>query len=328
MKKVCAWMLLIFALLVAWTAPGLTQAGPEQTLKQYLSELQKNTNDYALRESIIRHVQTMRPAPAVPEDAERYMARGKVAFGNAKSDEDYNSAIAEFKKAVDSAPWLAAGYYNLGLAHEKAGQLDDAMKNFKLYLLADPSAKDAQAVKNRIYGLEYNLEQKAKAQSFIDKCIELDHAERDAEAVTHCKQAVKLAPKNDNARYNLGVVLRRQYGRSDDAYARGCREAIPEFEEAIRLGHSWELRAYRNLGNCYNNIDNFQKAISILEEGMMKYPSMTPTADIYGEIGYANSRLGNYEKAIIYYEKAVSLGHPNSDILRENISNCKQKLGR
>ncbi len=38
---------------------------PQQTLNQYISNLQKNPNDYALREKIIRHVQAMKPAPGV-----------------------------------------------------------------------------------------------------------------------------------------------------------------------------------------------------------------------------------------------------------------------
>ncbi len=41
-------------------------ATPQQTLNQYISDLQKNPDDYALREKIIKHVQTMKPAPAIP----------------------------------------------------------------------------------------------------------------------------------------------------------------------------------------------------------------------------------------------------------------------
>ncbi len=39
---------------------------PQETLNQYISDLQKNPDDYALREKIIKHVQTMKPAPAIP----------------------------------------------------------------------------------------------------------------------------------------------------------------------------------------------------------------------------------------------------------------------
>jgi membrane protein implicated in regulation of membrane protease activity len=47
--------------------PAQAQTGsPQDTLNQYISDLQKNPTDYALREKIIKHVQTMKPAPAIP----------------------------------------------------------------------------------------------------------------------------------------------------------------------------------------------------------------------------------------------------------------------
>ena len=36
---------------------------PQATLKQYISDLQKNPNDNALREKIIKLVQIIKPAP-------------------------------------------------------------------------------------------------------------------------------------------------------------------------------------------------------------------------------------------------------------------------
>ena len=75
---------------------------PQAILNQYMSELQKNPDDYALREKIIRHVQTMKPAPAVPDEARRFMNRGMAAAEGAKTESDYRDAIQEFQKAVNS----------------------------------------------------------------------------------------------------------------------------------------------------------------------------------------------------------------------------------
>jgi len=130
----------------------------QEQLEQYVSELQKNPNDTPLREKIIRHVQTMKSVPRIPEDADRYMARGKAAFEMAKDINGFAAAAAEFKKAVDVAPWFADGYYNLGHAQESAGNFTAAMQSFRFYLLLSPHAKDFQVVKNRIYGLEYKAE--------------------------------------------------------------------------------------------------------------------------------------------------------------------------
>jgi tetratricopeptide (TPR) repeat protein len=328
------FIIALCALIVTITVSSAYPAdNAQEQLNQYLLELQKNPNDTALREKIIRHVQGMKPAPAVPEDAERYMARGKAAFESAKTDEDYSSAIAEFKKAVDSAPWLAIGYYNLGLVQEKAGRLDDAMKNFKLYLLADPSARDAPSVKNRIYGLEYKLEQKEKASSLVSECHRIIQAEGPRAALPVCKEAVKLDPKNRTAHYNLGVALRTQYGSTNDDIDRGCKEAIPEFEEAIRLGTN--LDAHVNLANCYlnlnanePNVNETKKAIRIVEDGMRKFPDYPEMWRAYRMIGDAYWQIDEYAQALTNYQKAKDLGGQTTPKGEERMKWLKQRLGR
>jgi len=64
----------------------------------------------------------------------------------------------EYKKALLIAPWVAPYYFNLGIVLEKAGQPEEAIRTFKLYLLASPGAQDARGVKKRIAGLEYEIE--------------------------------------------------------------------------------------------------------------------------------------------------------------------------
>lgn len=154
------------ALIFAFASDGPAQAAsPEDTLKQYVADLQKNPNDYALREKIIRHAQTMTPAPAIPEEAERHMARGAAAVKNAKDVADFRDAVNEFEKATLAAPWLAGAYYNLGIARDKTGMYSDAIRSLKLYLLAEPDASDAKAVKTLIYEIEYRQEKAAKESS-------------------------------------------------------------------------------------------------------------------------------------------------------------------
>jgi tetratricopeptide (TPR) repeat protein len=146
--------------------PAQAQTGsPQDTLSQYVSNLQKNPNDYALREKIIKHVQSMRPAPAISEEAKRYMARGKAASKGAKEVKDFNEAADEFKKALLAAPWIAEGYYNLGIVQDKAGQYAAAMESLKLYIMSAPNASDVEKVKEMVYEIEYRKEKAAKESS-------------------------------------------------------------------------------------------------------------------------------------------------------------------
>ena len=159
-------IIFIFTVLFIWANLVVAQTNSSQdTLKQYISNLQKNPNDNALREKIIRHVQTMKPKPAVPEEAERFMVRGTAAVKNAKDSNDFKDAVNEFEKATLAAPWLVSAYYNLGIAQDKAGMYPDAIKSLKLYLLANPNASDAKAVKNLMYEIEYKQEKAAKESS-------------------------------------------------------------------------------------------------------------------------------------------------------------------
>jgi tetratricopeptide (TPR) repeat protein len=163
MKRVCILLLMIHAILIASSAAQAQS--PQQTLNQYIADLQKNPNDYALREKIIRHVQTMRPLPAVPPDAEKFEGRAEFAIRSAKTEADFLDAAKEYEKAQLIAPWVPAYYFNQGIAFEKAGKLKDAKQSFEFYLLAAPNAQDAREVRKRIAGLEYAIEKAAKESS-------------------------------------------------------------------------------------------------------------------------------------------------------------------
>ncbi len=154
-------ILLMFLFVVL---PGLTaQAAKKPSsspgpLLQYIDDLKKNPGDNILREKIIKLAQNTKPAPAVPEEAERNMARGTAFAQKATDSAGYKKAIAEFEAAANTAPWLALAYYNLGVVQEKAGFYIEAIQSLKFYLMAAPDAKNARDVKNKIYALEVDAE--------------------------------------------------------------------------------------------------------------------------------------------------------------------------
>ena len=164
MKKIYHAASLVFMIILVCISAVQAQF-PQQTLNQYVADLQKNPNDYALREKIIRHAQTMKPAPAVPEDAKRYLSRGIAAMKEAKSKDEFSDAVNEFEKAALSAPWFANAYYNLGVAQDKAGAYANAIRSLRLYLLASPDARDAEAVNGLIYEIEYRQEKATRESS-------------------------------------------------------------------------------------------------------------------------------------------------------------------
>jgi tetratricopeptide (TPR) repeat protein len=152
--------------IVAALAPFIAKAATfQETLNQYIFDLQKNPNDNALREKIIKHVQEMEPKPAIPVEAEKFEGRAEFAIKSAKSEADFLDAAKEYEKALQIAPWMPAYYFNLGIAYEKGGKPKEAKRSFEFYLLAAPTASDAREVRKRIAGLEYASEKTAREPS-------------------------------------------------------------------------------------------------------------------------------------------------------------------
>lgn len=165
-------MKLRFALYVIYILAGVLFSGTTgysgtstEALNQYISDLQKNPNDNALREKIIKHVQTMEPKPSVSEEARKYLDRGMAAAEDAKNEKDFRDAADEFQKAVNIAPWLGAGYRGLAVTQDKSGQYQTALQNLKLFLLTNPSAEDAEKAKTLRNKIEYRMERAAKESS-------------------------------------------------------------------------------------------------------------------------------------------------------------------
>jgi tetratricopeptide (TPR) repeat protein len=144
------------------------QGDLEKALDNY-QEVLKNVQRYdeqdlRVRNSLIKVVRAMRVPPAVPESLMRSMVRGetRLKMGGTGS---YESAAKEMEQAVLDAPWVADAYFNLATVQEKAGKFNEAIQNFKLYLLADPKSRDAVAIQAKIYELEVLKEDQDKMQT-------------------------------------------------------------------------------------------------------------------------------------------------------------------
>ena len=167
------WLLLFMLILMAlFTTENYAQS-PREQLQQMVERLQKNSADFALREKIIKLAQELKPAPAVPEEAERFEGRAQFAFKSAKSPVDYLDAAREYEKAIAAAPWVPGYYSDLCTIYEKAEKYAEAKKNCEFFLVSSPSAQDASDVRKRIAGLEFAIEkmskQKNQGEEFLKK---------------------------------------------------------------------------------------------------------------------------------------------------------------
>lgn len=164
MKKISLAVLLICLLIFVFMSTVLAQS-PKETLNQYIADLQKNPNDYALREKIIRHVQGMRQKLAIPEEARRHFIKAVTMQKEAKDTKGFESAANSYNQALLIAPWWPEAYYNLSIALEQSGQFDGAMKALRLYIMTNPAPADVRAAQDKIYAIEAKKEMAAKASS-------------------------------------------------------------------------------------------------------------------------------------------------------------------
>lgn len=127
---------------------------PQETLNQYISELQNNSNDNILREKIIKLVHTMKPAPVIPEEARHHFVMATALQKKASGDDGYKLAVEEYRQALLIAPWWPEAYYNLGVVLESSKSYDAAIDALKLYLATKPKEADAREAQDKIYIIE------------------------------------------------------------------------------------------------------------------------------------------------------------------------------
>lgn len=154
---------LLFLLLGMLVFANLANAeSPRKHFSQMVEQLQASPDDNALRENIIKLAQKLKPAPSIPEEARRHFVKAVTLQKDAKSPEDYDLPIQEYRQALLLAPWWSDAYYDLSSALELKQHYAEAIQNLKFSILASPNGPDARAAQDKVYALEAKSEKKAK----------------------------------------------------------------------------------------------------------------------------------------------------------------------
>jgi len=141
---------------------GKINVGPRVLFQQSLVQFKGRSDNETLRASIIDLALKLKPAPAIPPEAEAAAGRAAYIFKNAKSEDDALNAAKEYLVAIEVAPWVENYYYNLCTVLEKTPYAVQALHACKLYLEAAPNADDSSAMRQRIAGLQYAVDKYKK----------------------------------------------------------------------------------------------------------------------------------------------------------------------
>ena len=194
-------------------------------------------------------------------------------WGNTKSDLiDYESAIADYTKAIRLEPGDANAYYNRGLAKYYLGQYLAAISDYDTAIKLKPD--DAHAYSNR-----------GTAKHKLGQYIA---------AISDYNKVIQLRPDDASAYFNRGNT-KRKLGQH---FA-----AISDYDKAIQLKPD-HTKTYVNRGNAKTDLGEYIAAISDYGKAIQLKPDH---ANAYLSRGVAKSYLGQHRAALSDYDKAIQL---------------------
>lgn len=223
-----------------------------------------------------------------------------------------------------SLPASSAIEFERGVAHHRAGQLDDAAACYRRVIAAEPS--DSRAL-HALGVLQHQRGSSDEAVSLIGRALAVrpDYPEahfnlatisyalgRTEEAIRHWQETMRLRPDDANALVSLSAVLCDR-GEAEEA-ARLAERAVllkPDFAEA-----------QLNLANALGAMGRLGEAIEVYR----RFLSMRPDSVVgHNNLGTVLKTLGRFRDAIACYREALRLD-PGYLAAHSNILMCM--LGR
>lgn len=213
-----------------------------------------------------------------------------------------------------------------------AGKLHEQKKRYRQacekYLQAYDSMKHETSLLRSLAGCCHKLEDLDSAARFFREIVDIDQDDFQAwrelgdiefekggfeKAVEAYSNTITRNPDDLESWNNLGNSNLKlgNYSRAEECY-----------REALKLDESYALTR-KNLIICYYRQDKFEDALRELEEFLSlagdDFEMLSLAADIA-------TRLGILDKAIGFYEKAITL-NPESADLYTNLGDCYYELG-
>ena len=115
-----------------------------------------------IRKAMLKLAASMDLVPALTSEAQDHFLRGNAALKAAKSPTDLGRSLSEFEWAIYYSPWAGELYFNTSAVKKLENQTAAAVGDLKLYLAANPNAKNLEELLNRLYEFDYQREQKLR----------------------------------------------------------------------------------------------------------------------------------------------------------------------
>ena len=197
---------------------------------------------------------------------------------------EYTSAIEHLAKAIEIEPNIPSAYVNLGVVYSDIGQHSKAIRAFEKAVELRPE----------------------HATTYVNLGVAYIDVGQTANAIEALEKAVSLQPDDATAYGNLGAAY-CDVGQFDNAM--DCLKKALEIRPDFALAHA-------NLGYVYRVRGQYPQAIAHLMRALGLH-GQRADVEIYLNIGDTYYNMGEREKAITYFQKAIQLnpGHANAHLL-------------
>ena len=215
----------------------------------------------------------------------------------AEQQDDFDGAIALYKKIPDASPLKRAAEMQLGLNLADLKRYDEAIPHLKKLLEADPDDMRAYLALGGVYA---SKEDYKSAAATYDQAVE------------HLKNPTSA---NWNIFYQRGIAYERlkQWPKAEPNF-RKALELYPDQPQVMNyLGYSW---VDMNM--------NLEEALDLIRKAVDLRPS---DGYIVDSLGWAYYRLNRFDESVVELERAVSL-KPDDPVLNDHLGDAYWRAGR
>ncbi|HXX93282.1 MAG TPA: tetratricopeptide repeat protein [Planctomycetota bacterium] len=209
-----------------------------------------------------------------PQEAEGFLKSAEYK----QQQRDAEGALADFTRALEMNPKLAAAWYGRGVLLSNKGQLDRALADYSKAIEADPKF----------------------AKAYFSRAILRSYRNDDEGALADYGKAVESDPSYGKAWFNRGLL---RSGRKD------YDGAIGDFTRAIGVNGA-DIDAWFNRGNAWAAKGDHEKAIF----DYSKVVELKPThSAAYVYRGDCQARKGDAIAAMLDFTRAIEMNPKDAE---------------
>ncbi len=250
---------------------------------------------------------------------------------------DYDRAVTELQDYTARRPEDAAGWINLGQAHERLGHTFSAVQVYETALAVDPEATHLYSTLARLYydasaAFEPDSTEAANyltmairvadealrayasdATAYLYRALAYLAQGRLENALEDFSAAIRVNPNQAAAYYNRAIVYTRLGDAALDESERRAlyRAAIEDYAALLQLDFATYSYLLPYMGYLYVELGQFTEALQHFDAYTASHPGGPPDQALAIYQGRAYLALGRYEEALTAYTAAISGDSPS-----------------